>query len=188
MPVLSIIKRGRKQAKEQNAKKVEQEKETAVKIPYKHVVTHAAADALSGAPSSWRQADRARIMEQNRRRTAMMAAEGYPTGLPRVSSSSSYISYASVYATPIVPLPKNYTPYSPPASRRDQPSTSPDSTRYLSPPVNTGRSKGKEREYSQPSTSAAPVSRPSSGLTSVVSSKGRLPSNPSFKIARCYSL
>jgi hypothetical protein len=39
--------------------------------PYKHVPTHAAIDALSGAPSSWREEDRAAIRAANLHRLSM---------------------------------------------------------------------------------------------------------------------
>lgn len=39
------------------------------KIPYRHIPTHAAVDALSGAPSSWKEEDRSAIKAQNERRS-----------------------------------------------------------------------------------------------------------------------
>ena len=40
-------------------------------VPYRHVPTHAAIDALSGAPSSWKAEDRTAIKAQYKRRSAM---------------------------------------------------------------------------------------------------------------------
>ncbi|KAI0380023.1 hypothetical protein F5Y04DRAFT_104536 [Hypomontagnella monticulosa] len=172
MSVFSIIKRGRAQAKEHNAKKAEKAKEETVKLPYKHVVSHAAIDALSGAPSSWKQADRTRIMEQNKRRTAMAASETNMAGMPRVGSSLSYVSYASVYATPVVPLPKNYSYDTIPASWREQLVKSREGSDYFSHPGSTRNSKGKEKEYIQPSSSIGPAPMISPAVSSAMSSRG----------------
>lgn len=74
------------------------------KVPYKHVPTHAAFDALSGAPSSWKHDDRSKIKEHHQRRSKMaisrtgsslstgsfMNAAGGPTALPRNSSYNSF--------------------------------------------------------------------------------------------------
>src|SRR5258708_1094987 len=102
MSVLSLIQRGRQAAKQHTAEQAEQKKKEAVKVPYKHVVTHAATDAMSGAPQTWRQDDRPKIIEQNRRRSAMAGTgmgfsgpthPGIPVPLPRVGSSLSHVSY-----------------------------------------------------------------------------------------------
>lgn len=174
MSVFSLIRRGRAQAKEHNAKKAEKVKEEAVKLPYKHVVTHAALDALSGAPPGWKHADRPKIMEQNKRRTAMAASEANLAGMPRVGSSMSYVSYASVYATPVVPLPKNYSYGNIPSSWREQLGGPQEGHDYFGQLGQLGQpksAKGKEPEYIHPLASS--VSRSSPAQTSAVSSKGR---------------
>ncbi|KAK1594307.1 uncharacterized protein LY79DRAFT_589159 [Colletotrichum navitas] len=120
MSVFSLIKRSRQQAKEHKQKQAEKTVE-APKEPYKHVPTHAAFDALSGAPSSFKEEDRPRIMEQNRRRT-VMASSGLTrmsgVALPRVSSSLSHVTYPSDNATPMSIMPQAYS-YSggPPAAQ-----------------------------------------------------------------------
>ncbi|KAI4865787.1 hypothetical protein F4820DRAFT_469409 [Hypoxylon rubiginosum] len=171
MSVFSLIRRGRAQAKEHNAKKAEKVKEEAVKLPYKHVVTHAALDALSGAPPGWKHADRPKIMEQNKRRTAMAASEANLAGMPRVGSSMSYVSYASVYATPVVPLPKNYSYGNIPSSWREQLGGPQEGHDYFGQLGQLGQpksAKGKEPEYIHPLASS--VSRSSPAQTSAVSS------------------
>ncbi|KAI0175903.1 hypothetical protein GGR52DRAFT_336007 [Hypoxylon sp. FL1284] len=168
MSVFSLIKRGRAQAKEHNAKRAEKTKEDTVTLPYKHVVTHAALDALSGAPSSWRQDDRPKIMEQNRRRSVMAASRASQPAMPRVGSSLSYVSNASDYMTPVVPLPKNYS-HSNLSSWREQLGGPQEGYDYFSPPRNY---KGKEREYTSPLGLATPVSRSSPMQMSAVSSQG----------------
>ncbi|KAI5923693.1 hypothetical protein F4810DRAFT_203158 [Camillea tinctor] len=155
MSVFSLIKRGRQQAKEHNAKQAKQaekSKEEPPKQPYKHVVSHAAIDALATAPSSWKHDDRPKIMEQNKRRSAMASSTNV-SGMPRVGSSLSYVSYPSVYATPVVPLPKNYSYSSIPSSWREKMHStpgsvhSPDGSEYFSYSASV---KGKEREYLPP--------------------------------------
>ncbi|KAI1322255.1 hypothetical protein F5Y16DRAFT_49578 [Xylariaceae sp. FL0255] len=127
MSVFSIIRRGRAQAKDQKSKQAEQQKEEAVKLPYKHVVTHAASDALATAPSSWKHDDRTKIIEQNKRRSAMIASGMSSHGLPRVGSSVSFASHPSVYSSPIPPMPKNYSYTSIPTSWREKIASTPDS-------------------------------------------------------------
>lgn len=117
MSVLSIIKRGRQAAKDHRAEQAEKEKKESEKAPYKHIPKHAAIDALSGGPAGWREHDRQRIVEHNRRRSAMTASgvgmSGMMTpihaGMPRVHSSLSHVSYPTAYATPVVQLPRNYS-------------------------------------------------------------------------------
>ncbi|KAL8827661.1 MAG: hypothetical protein Q9191_003055 [Dirinaria sp. TL-2023a] len=67
---LSQAKKAAKSHKEAQAQQKAPEVEDKP-IPYKHVVTHAAIDALSGAPSSWREADRAAIKATNEKRRSM---------------------------------------------------------------------------------------------------------------------
>ncbi|KAL7928484.1 hypothetical protein V8C35DRAFT_231513 [Trichoderma chlorosporum] len=112
MSIFSRMRKSRQQAKEHNAKVAEQEKKEIQKVPYKHVPTHAATDAIASAPPSWREADRQKIQEQNRRRSAM-AASGHSMnmpGVPRVGSSLSHVSYPTdKSATPMVRLPRAYS-------------------------------------------------------------------------------
>lgn len=96
MSIFNSIRKSRQQAKEHMSKIAEQKKKEDEKEPYRHVPTHAAQDAFASAPPSWREtADRPRIIEQNRRRSAM-AASGHHMNMPsvpRVGSSLSYVSY-----------------------------------------------------------------------------------------------
>ncbi|EAA32989.1 hypothetical protein GE21DRAFT_5861 [Neurospora crassa] len=120
MSVFSLIKRSRQAAKEQNAKNAQKDKEEA-KVPYKHIPRHAALDALMGGPTGWKEADRLRIMEENRRRSIMTAnGMGMPSGLStpvhagvftRANSSLTHVSYnnPSGYATPVPPIPRAYS-------------------------------------------------------------------------------
>lgn len=111
MAVFSLFKKSRQQAKEHKQKQAEKAAE-APKQPYKHIPTHAAIDALAGAPSAFKHEDRPRIMEQNRRRSAM-AASGLSRmpgpSLPRVSSSLSHVTYPSAHASPMGNMPRAYS-------------------------------------------------------------------------------
>lgn len=117
MSVFSMIKRGRQAAKDHRAEQAKKEKDEAQKAPYKHVPRHAATDAMSGGPAGWRENDRLRIVEQNRRRSAMTASglgmSGVITpmhaGMPRVHSTLSHVSYPAAYASPVVQLPRTYS-------------------------------------------------------------------------------
>ncbi|KAL7788717.1 hypothetical protein V8C37DRAFT_411536 [Trichoderma ceciliae] len=126
MSIFSRMRKSRQQAKEHNAKLAELEKkEEGEKVPYRHVPTHAATDAIASAPPSWREADRQKIQEQNRRRSAMAASGHHMNmpGVPRVGSSLSHVSYPTdKNATPMVRLPRAYSytgvsPYSASYSR-----------------------------------------------------------------------
>ncbi|KAJ9143961.1 hypothetical protein NKR19_g6623 [Coniochaeta hoffmannii] len=117
MSVFSMIKKGRQAAKEHAAKQAEKQKAEAAKPPYKHVPKHAASDAISTGPSGYREADRPKIMEQNRRRSMMTASglgmSGTSTpvhvGFPRVNSALSHVSYPAAYASPVVQMPRAYS-------------------------------------------------------------------------------
>jgi hypothetical protein len=108
MSVFSKIKLSRKAAKEHKDKAVD--KDAVVKVPYRHIPTHAAVDALSGAPSSWKQEDRSKIKEHHNRRSQMV--------ISRTGSSLSTTSYMNSAAGPsshAPPLPRNssYSSYNP---------------------------------------------------------------------------
>ncbi|KAI1108695.1 hypothetical protein F5Y14DRAFT_456764 [Nemania sp. NC0429] len=175
MSVFSIIKRGRAQAKEHSAKQTDKDKDETVKLPYKHIPTHAATDAIATAPASWKQDDRSKIREQNRRRSAMAANGMSHSALPRVGSSLANVSYPSVYANPVVPLPKNYSYSSISSAWRERMPSTPEAYEgeyYFSYP---GDRKGKGKEI-MPSSfmvgtggTESPVL--SSGRTSPLSSR-----------------
>jgi hypothetical protein len=111
MSVFSKLAMSKKAAKEAKEHKIaeKQKEEVAAKIPYKHVPTHAAVDALSGAPSTWKVEDRSKIKEHHKRRSQMV--------ISRTGSSLSTVSYMNAAAGPssIPPLPRNssYNSYNP---------------------------------------------------------------------------
>lgn len=75
MSIFSKIKGSKRAAQQHKAAAEEQqqkqEQAAVTKVPYKHVPTHAAVDALSGAPSTWKNEDRAKILEHHKRRSQM---------------------------------------------------------------------------------------------------------------------
>ncbi|RCI10506.1 hypothetical protein L249_4334 [Ophiocordyceps polyrhachis-furcata BCC 54312] len=105
MSIFSHIRRSRQQAKEHAAKLAEQDKKAQqTQPPYRHVPTHAASDAFASAPPSWREQDRPRILEENRRRSALAAA-GHHMNMPRVGTSHlSLVSYPADDVSPMVRL------------------------------------------------------------------------------------
>lgn len=174
MSIFSHLRKSRQQAKEHNAKLAEQKKKDAQTTPYRHIPTHAASDAIASAPPAWREAnDRPRIVEQNRRRSAMAAA-GFSMNMPstttippmpRVSSSLSYVSYPNGEATPHVGMPRAYSSHSihhPYGSNRDVVYSIPDAA--MSQP-----SSWKGKEVSRNSLSVYDMS----GGSSTAVSKGR---------------
>ncbi|TWU72725.1 hypothetical protein ED733_000615 [Metarhizium rileyi] len=147
MSIFAHIRKSRQKAKEHNAKLAEQNKKESDQAPYKHVPTHAAHDAFASAPPSWREADRPRIVEQNRRRSAMAASGHHMNmpGVPRVGSSLSRVSYPGEDVSVMIRMPRSYS-YTGvstiPGSLRDSREVvyaAPDMT-YLHP----GSLKGKE--------------------------------------------
>jgi hypothetical protein len=92
MSVFSKIRLSRKAAKEHKVKSAAKEADKSAKVPYKHVPTHAAIDAFSGAPSSWKTEDLSKIKEHHKRRSQMV--------ISRTHSSLSTTSYMNVAASP----------------------------------------------------------------------------------------
>jgi hypothetical protein len=88
MSVFSKIKFAKKAAKEHKVAAAQKGSDgNDVKAPYKHVPTHAAVDALSGAPSSWKHEDRPKIKEHHKRRSQMV--------ISRTTSSLSTFSHGT---------------------------------------------------------------------------------------------
>lgn len=179
MSIFSRMRKSRQQAKEHNAKLAEQEKKETEKTPYRHVPTHAATDAIASAPPSWREADRQKIQEQNRRRSAMAASGHHMNmpGAPRVGSSLSHVSYPTDKSATPMRMPRAYSytgvsPYSASYSRdvaHSMPDVGSQFTAYAA------SAKGKEAVrvsvsgYSTPRTSPT-SSQGSSSLSSAAAS------------------
>lgn len=90
MSIFSKI-RGAKKAAEKHKGAKTQEKDAEEKAaPYHHVPTHAAIDALSGAPSSWKAEDRSAIKAHHKRRSALIRNSSNLSTVPTTNRSSSY--------------------------------------------------------------------------------------------------
>jgi hypothetical protein len=158
MSVFSKLKFAKKAAEEQKAKAKAKEQEgkgkQAAKEKYVHVPRHAALDALSGAPSSWKHEDRSKIKEHHQRRSQMY--------MNRTGSALSTQAYDERKTVSAPPLPRNssYSSYNPtwwdrgdysylnePFQRRSKPSRNQsytDSGIGPSPLVSEVTSKGKQ--------------------------------------------
>ena len=117
MSIFTKLKQSKKAAREFKEKKAQEEnvvkaqEETVVKVPYKHVPSHAAIDALSGAPSSWKVEDRTKIMEHHKRRSQLqMSRSG--SAVSSVSNLQSAVGLASSSSqslnTPHLPRNRSY--------------------------------------------------------------------------------
>jgi hypothetical protein len=95
MSIFSKIKHSRNAAKEHKIKTAEADKPASV--PYRHVPTHAAIDALNGAPSGWKSEDLSKIKEHHKRRSKMV--------ISRTHSTLSTTSYMNAAAGPSTEMP-----------------------------------------------------------------------------------
>ncbi|KAM0132957.1 hypothetical protein ACHAP3_006246 [Botrytis cinerea] len=90
MSFFSKIKHTKKTIEEKKAKLTAEEE--AAKVPYKHVPTHAAFDALFGAPSTWKQEDRPKIIAHNKERSQKTISRSHST-FSTVSSMKAAADY-----------------------------------------------------------------------------------------------
>ncbi|KAK4463750.1 hypothetical protein QBC42DRAFT_265097 [Cladorrhinum samala] len=166
MSIFSFIRRGRQAAKEAKAQKAEKEKKEADKPPYRHIPKHAAIDAVSGGPGGWSEDDRQKIIDQNKRRSAMTASGVGMTGamtpvhsgtltpihpgamtpvyagVARAHSSLSHVSYPATSASPVVQFQRSssYSSVSSAWNYRGEETT------YIPVDTNARSYKGKEVE------------------------------------------
>ncbi|KAH7035266.1 uncharacterized protein B0I36DRAFT_90376 [Microdochium trichocladiopsis] len=109
MSILGKIKLGKSQSKEKKEQEAQKAKDEAQKPKYVHVPSHAAADAMTGAPPCWAAEDRPRILAANQQRISRDASRLSLPSIPRVQSSLSYVTYPASEASPVVALQKNYS-------------------------------------------------------------------------------
>ena len=108
MSIFSKIKGAKKAAKDHEQAQQGPAPETVDKpIPYKHVPTHAAIDAMAGAPASYREADRAEIKATNEKRRSMITQNSSAMSTTLNTSLNRNSSYASTantsYSRPMPP-------------------------------------------------------------------------------------
>jgi hypothetical protein len=116
MSVFSKLKLSKRAADEHKAAAAasnQGEEAPVVKEKYKHIPTHAAFDALSGAPSSWKHEDKPKIMEHNKRRSQM-------SSLSRNGSTLTFHATPSedIPAVPSLPRNASYSSFNPTWSNR----------------------------------------------------------------------
>ncbi len=101
MSILSKIKGAKKAASQHNASmaagKYAPAETVEAPVPYRHVPTHAAADAISGVPSSWKEEDRSAIKAQNKRRSMMSRNNSGGSTLQRNDSYNNSVYSSSTF-------------------------------------------------------------------------------------------
>lgn len=70
MSIFGKLRRAKQAADSQKGKNIAA-KSDPKPVPYKHIPTHAATDALLGAPATWRERDKKAIQAQNQRRSQL---------------------------------------------------------------------------------------------------------------------
>lgn len=95
MSIFSKLRNAKKAADKHKGEKAADEVKPVT--PYRHIPTHAAIDALSGAPSSWQLEDRASIRYQNQKRRSEMALSRNYSGLSQATSLNTSINRNSSY-------------------------------------------------------------------------------------------
>lgn len=80
MSILGKIKGAKKAADQHKAQVASTVEETPKPAPYVHTPTHAAIDALTGAPSTWKAEDREQIKMQNKARLSRTGSSYSATG------------------------------------------------------------------------------------------------------------
>lgn len=118
MSIFARIKGAKKAANKHKASIAKQSTDDAP-APYRHIPTHAAVDALSGAPSSWREEDRSAIKAQHKRRSMMTRNDSGISNLKRNSSYNNSTYSNSTYhgsdlgSIPPMPIRRSFVGASP---------------------------------------------------------------------------
>ncbi|KAI9645368.1 hypothetical protein NHQ30_006105 [Ciborinia camelliae] len=112
MSIFAKIKSSKKAAPQQTEKTTteelsqqKQEDQKVARVPYRHVPTHAAVDALSGAPSSWKNEDRTKIREHHQRRDQMTISRTHSSLSALPTPSMNIESFSGI---PSLPRPASY--------------------------------------------------------------------------------
>ena len=92
MGFFGSLKKGKKQADVSKDKKDAEKAHAAPSVPYVHKPTHAGRDAITGAPPSWRESDRARIKQANesRRNSVLMSRTASSVTANTMNTTGSY--------------------------------------------------------------------------------------------------
>ncbi|KAL8782102.1 MAG: hypothetical protein Q9213_005713 [Squamulea squamosa] len=178
MSIFSKIKGAKKAAdKHKQAKSTEVPAEIKdTPVPYRHIPTHAAVDALTGAPASWREEDRAAIKHQHKRRSMMTRNSSTFSGTLHPSSSYTGSDFSSYGVSPVGSEHSNSSSSSqlvelPPVSRFQQHGPQGQHGQHLSPmdnaPRATARKLGEAPLFETPPERVVPVKAPVAAATPV---------------------
>ncbi|KAL8682605.1 MAG: hypothetical protein Q9186_001378 [Xanthomendoza sp. 1 TL-2023] len=183
MSIFSKIKGAKKAAdKHKQAKATEIPVEVkAAPVPYRHIPTHAAVDALTGAPSSWREEDRAAIKHQHKRRSMMTRNSSTLSGTLHPSSSYAGSDFSNSHGvSPVGSEHSNSSSSSqlvelPPVSRFQPHGPHGQHGHHLLPmdnaPRTTSRKLGEAPLYESPPERVVPVKPPVTAPTPVNAKK-----------------
>jgi hypothetical protein len=94
MSIFGKLRRAKQAANDQKGKNAASTQAKAESVPYKHVPTHAATDALLGAPATWREQDKKAIQAQNQRRSQYHLSRN-PSALSNVTTLNRDQSFTS---------------------------------------------------------------------------------------------
>jgi len=163
MSVFSKIKFAKKAAKEHKGKAAAEKDsngQEVVKKPYKHVPTHAAVDALSGAPSSWKAEDKPKIKEHHKRRSQMTTsrttsslsaiASNVEASSPSSSAPTPPLLHAHSYSVRSLPRNSSYDSYSPTWNDRGDRS-------YMAEPVSKRQKPSRNHSYRDSAIGPSPL-------------------------------
>lgn len=100
MSILGRLRRAKHAAEKQKDKQGAAAEDSQPKPPYRHVPTHAATDALLGAPATWRDQDKKAIQAQNQRRSQYHHLSRNPSSLSNVTTLNRDQSFMSMDRTP----------------------------------------------------------------------------------------
>lgn len=94
MSIFSKLQRAKQAADSQKNKKAAATESKPAPAPYRHVPTHAATDALLGAPATWRESDKKAIKAQHKRRSEYNLSRN-PSSLSNVTTLNRDQSFTS---------------------------------------------------------------------------------------------
>jgi hypothetical protein len=94
MSIWGKLRRAKRAADEQKDKNSSAADSKAKPAPYRHVPTHAASDALLGAPATWREEDKKAIQAQHQRRSQVNMSRN-PSSLSNVTTLNRDQSFTS---------------------------------------------------------------------------------------------
>ncbi|KAL8981140.1 MAG: hypothetical protein Q9205_003981 [Flavoplaca limonia] len=162
MSIFSKIKGAKKAAdKHKQAKSTEVPVEIKnTPVPYRHIPIHAAVDALTGAPASWREEDRAAIKHQHKRRSMMTRNSSNLSGALHPSSSYTGSDFSNYGMMPAVNAAASSNSARPSPTRLDTRRSYQGNGHYQSSPLASNGVSPVSSEHSNSSSSSQLVELP----------------------------